>query len=106
MVTPKNIRFLAAGVAIGFILAFLLLMPSAETPSQTGPKMSIVMNMTNLPAQTLQKIAIPAGPIKGMLPIKLSIQSIGGEESEIDRAIRRAARQKYHLIYRENGPID
>jgi hypothetical protein len=99
-------RFLAAGVAIGLFLAFLLLMPSPETPSQTGPKMSIVMNVTNLPAGTLQKFAIPAAPVKGMVPIKLSIQSVGGEESDIDRAIRRAARQKYHLIYRENGPID
>jgi hypothetical protein len=105
MITRSNIRFLALGLAVGFFLAILLLAPKEPASTPSTPKMTVVMNAQKLGPLPANQVIIPAAPNKGMFPIKLEIQKPDGD-SDIDRAIRKAAKQKYHLIYREVPPID
>ena len=107
MMTRGNIRFLLIGLALGFLLAIFIFVPEKqEIPAQLAPKMSVVMNVPNGAPLPANKFIIPAATTKEMFPVKLEIRSISTMETPVERALRNAAQQKYHLIYREIPPIE
>jgi hypothetical protein len=107
MISQSNIRFLLVGLAVGFLLAIFLLVPPAPDSESPPPQMTIVMNVSNMPpAQLPSATTIPAGPVTEMLPLKLQIPSISNQGNPAERALNKAANQKYHLIYRKTPPIE
>ena len=105
MITRSNMRFLALGLAVGFFLAIYLFVPEQTSYTPAAPNMTVVMNASKVAPLPVNQIVSPAAANKVMFPVKLEIQK-RNNESDIDRAIRKAAQQKYHLIYREVPPIE
>lgn len=93
MLVPNNIRFLVAGLAIGFISACVLFFPAApESTALKLPPMTVVMDLKSSNLKP-NRIIIPARTA--------AFDLLEGDVYQ--RALRHANEQKYHLIIREAG---
>jgi hypothetical protein len=122
MISKKKIRFLLGGLALGCSLAILILnraapervaeQPSGNFKSDTSPSILKFELNPSTAAQSLETPEVLSIPDPGAFGIavrstnqvseefRIKVDSVSNQKNPAEETIRRAANQKYHLIYR------